>query len=198
MSERWLLIRRRSRQRRQSRLLRRRLQHRNDARPDFSHSPIWCAGSGLEELRMSVWKLSATDRRALNLRATASPLPKLAQSRHDRRRCRCQPSAGGRACTSFAIALIVGIPRLGSGADQAGHGRHVSFVLHLALEIFLGYGREFLPARELIVRNAHIGKPRVRRGVFWPPGAFGSGLFAADATRAAAFGTGFIRHSTNP
>ena len=78
MSERWLLIRRRSRQRRQSRLLRRRLQHRNDARPDFSHSPIWCAGSGLEELRMSVWKLSATDRRALNLRATASPLPKLA------------------------------------------------------------------------------------------------------------------------
>jgi hypothetical protein len=80
MSERWLLIRRRSRQRRQSRLLRRRLQHRNDARPDFSHSPIWCAGSGLEELRMSVWKLSATDRRALNLRATASPLPKLAQT----------------------------------------------------------------------------------------------------------------------
>ena len=136
MSERWLLIRRRSRQRRQSRLLRRRLQHRNDARPDFSHSPIWCAGSGLEELRMSVWKLSATDRRALNLRATASPLPKLAQSRHDRRRCRCQPSAGGRACTSIAIALIVGIPRLGSGADQAGHGRHVSFVLHLALENF--------------------------------------------------------------
>jgi hypothetical protein len=82
MSERWLLIRRRSRQRRQSRLLRRRLQHRNDARPDFSHSPIWCAGSGLEELRMSVWKLSATDRRALNPRATASPLPKLARLRH--------------------------------------------------------------------------------------------------------------------
>jgi hypothetical protein len=31
---------------------------------------------------MSVWKLSATDRRALNPRATASPLPKLARLRH--------------------------------------------------------------------------------------------------------------------
>jgi hypothetical protein len=77
---------------------------------------------------------------------------------------------------------------LGSSADQAGRSRHVGFVLHLALENFLGYGREFLPARGLIVRNVHIGKPRVRRGVFWPPVAFGSGLFAADATRAAAFG----------
>jgi hypothetical protein len=77
---------------------------------------------------------------------------------------------------------------LGSSADQAGRSRHVGFVLHLALENFLGYGREFLPARGLIVRNVHIGKPCVRRGVFWPPVAFGSGLFAADATRAAAFG----------
>ena len=42
----------------------------------------------------------------------------------------------------------------------------LGFALHLSLENFLGYRREFLPARGLIVRNAHIGKPRVRRGVF--------------------------------
>jgi hypothetical protein len=61
----------------------------------------------------------------------------------------------------------------------------VDFALDLALENFLGYGREFLPAREL---NAQIGKPRTSRG-FLPPIAFGIGLFAADsdATRAAAF-----------
>jgi len=61
----------------------------------------------------------------------------------------------------------------GSAAAWIGRGRHVGFVLHLALKNFLGYGRAFLPARGLIVRNAHIGKPRVSRGVFWPPVAFG-------------------------
>jgi hypothetical protein len=72
------------------------------------------------------------------------------------------------------------------------------FALQLALENFLGYRREFLPARGLIVRNVHIGKPRVRRGVLWPPVAFVSELFAANATRTAAFGAWYIEHSTNP
>jgi hypothetical protein len=80
--------------------------------------------------------------------------------------------------------------RPGSISDDRSSPRagRCGFLLHLALENFLGYRREFLPARGLIVRNVHIGKPCVRRGVFWPPVALGSGLFAADATRAAAFG----------
>lgn len=64
----------------------------------------------------------------------------------------------------------------------------MGFGLHLVLENFLGYRREFLPARGLIVRNAHIGKPRVRRGVLWPFVALASGLLAGDESRAAAFG----------
>jgi hypothetical protein len=43
----------------------------------------------------------------------------------------------------------------------------------LVLENLLGYGREFLPARGLIARNAHIGKPRVSRGLLGPHAAFG-------------------------
>jgi hypothetical protein len=70
-------------------------------------------------------------------------------------------------------SYVTSMASLGSSADQAGRGRHVGFVLHLALKKFLGYGRAFLPARGLIVRNAHIGKPRVSRGVFLSPVAFG-------------------------
>jgi len=93
--------------------------------------------------------------------------------------------------------------------DHTGRRWHVGVVLHRVLENFLGYGREFLPGRGLIVRNAHIGKPRVSRGFFGPPIAFGFSfgncrsvpwpadawfcrvafdLLAADTNRAAAFG----------
>ena len=94
--------------------------------------------------------------------------------------------------------------------DQTGRRRHVGVVLHRVLENFLGYGREFLPGRGLIVRNAHIGKPRISvEAFFGPPIAFGFSfgncrsvpwpadawfcrvafdLLAADTNRAAAFG----------
>ena len=65
----------------------------------------------------------------------------------------------------------------GLARQQRGSGRSWSacgFCLAPALKNFLGYGRAFLPARGLIVRNAHIGKPRVSRGDFWPPVAFGA------------------------
>ena len=93
-----------------------------------------------------------------------------AQSRHARRRCRCPLSGATRL-------IGVNLAAADCGFFPAPRARN-----------FLGYRREFLPARGLIVRNVHIGKPRARRGVFWPPVAFVSGLFAADATRAAAFG----------
>lgn len=60
----------------------------------------------------------------------------------------------------------------------------------LVLENFLGYGREFLPARGLIARNAHIGKPRVSRGSLRPTVAFG---FPFGKCRAAAFSVRYIK-----
>ena len=74
-----------------------------------------------------------------------------AQSRHARRRCRCPLS--GAALTDRSHRQ-----RQTAGFFPAPRARN-----------FLGYRREFLPARGLIVRNVHIGKPRARRGVFWPP-----------------------------
>jgi len=85
-----------------------------------------------------------------------------AQSRHARRRCRC--------------------PLSGAALIDRGHqaAADCGFFPTPRVRNVLGYRREFLPARGLIVRNVHIGKPRARRGVFWPPVAFVSGLFAAD------------------
>ena len=56
------------------------------------------------------------------------------------------------------------VPVTDRGVQQAT--AILGFALDFSLENFLGYRREFLPARGLIARNAHIGKPRFRRGAF--------------------------------
>jgi len=111
----------------------------NDASHDYSAaatlSPIQCAGSGLEVLRMSVWNLFATDRRGLDLCATASPLPKLGTFREwwVRRtmavRGKPEPVSGGRGYWTTAEPFEsreCGIPNVGrrlllSGAWRKGY-----------------------------------------------------------------------------
>jgi hypothetical protein len=133
-------------------------------------------------------------------KSSARLRPRKNQSRKSRpngRRTTCPRTSGSQGAASSDDRGLE--PHLVSGAALTDRSYQATadcgFFPAPRARNFLGYRREFLPARGLIVRNVHIGKPRARRGVCWPPG---SGLFAADATRTAAFGARYIKHSTNP